>query len=149
MKRRAPEHSLQRAVVDYLGAAIAPPGVARNGAMWHAIDHANARDARAGAERKGRGVIAGIPDLVLIRDGRLHCIELKAQRGALSVAQKHYCDQMKAVGVPYVVVRSLDDLAIVLMHWGVPLRCHLLPLIAADARRAKQHRQRAGEEAAA
>lgn len=136
--RRAPEHNLQRAVVDYLCAAIGPPGVERGGSMWHSIDHANARDARAGAERKGRGVIAGIPDVVLIRAGRLHGIELKSAKGRLSDAQKAYMDALLACGGAFAVVRTLEDLAFVLMGWGVPLRCKLLPFIAADAKRGKQ-----------
>ena len=128
MKRRLVEHSLQRAAVDYLSAAIAPPGICRDGSMWHAVDHANARDARAGAERKGRGVVAGIADLLLIRGGRLHGIELKAGRGKQSRAQVDYMYALIAAGGTYAVVRDLADLEFALRSWGVPLRASLLPL---------------------
>ena len=141
--RRAPEHSLQRAAVDYLAAAVGPPGVCREGVLWHSIDHANARDARAGANRKARGVVAGIPDIVLVRAGRLHGLELKSRAGRLSDAQVAYRDALLAAGGDYVVARTLDDVAFALAGWGVPLRCRLQPFLAADAVRAVRRRRAA------
>lgn len=136
-------HALHRAAVDYLAAAIGPPGVCRDGVLWHSIDHAAAIGARAGAARRARGVIPGIPDLVLIRGGRLHGIELKSRAGRLSDAQVAYRDALLAAGGDYVVARTLDDVALALAGWGVPLRCRLLPFLAADAVRAERRRRAA------
>ena len=100
-------------------------------------------DARAGANRKARGVVAGIPDIVLVRAGRLHGLELKSRAGRLSDAQVAYRDALLAAGGDYVVARTLDDVAFALAGWGVPLRCRLLPFLAADAVRAVRRRRAA------
>lgn len=69
--------------------------------------------ARDGAKRKAMGVRAGFPDFVLLvateRSPYL-CIELKAEKGRQSEAQKNY---QKAVeengGGEYIICRTLDE----------------------------------------
>ncbi len=135
MKRRAPEHSLQRAVVDYLSAAIAPPGVCRDGTMWHAIDHANARNAMAGAMRKARGVVAGIPDLMIYNRGRVIGVELKTRTGVLSAAQAQFMNALSDAGGRYHVIRDLGALELLLAGIGIPLRARLLGVSAEQPKR--------------
>jgi hypothetical protein len=112
--------------VDYLSAAIAPPGICRDGTMWHAIDHADARSTRVGALRKGRGVVAGIPDLMLYHRGVVVGIELKGPRGVLSGAQAAFGAALTAAGGRYHVVRDLDALEALLAGLGIKLRARLL-----------------------
>ena len=78
-----------------------------------------------------------------LRAGRLHGLELKSCAGRLSVAQQGYRDALLAAGGDYVVARTLDDVAFALAGWGVPLRCRLLPFLAADAARAERRRRAA------
>ena len=78
-----------------------------------------------------------------IEGGRLHGLELKSRAGRLSDAQVAYRDALLAAGGDYVVARTLDDVAFALAGWGVPLRCRLLPFLAADAVRAERRRRAA------
>ena len=54
-----------------------------------------------------------------------------------------YWAALLAAGGAYVVARTLDDVAFALAGWGVPLRCRLLPFLAADAVRAVRRRRAA------
>lgn len=57
---------------------------------------------------KSMGLIAGVPDLLLIWGGRLHGIELKFERGVLSPAQKELHSVWRAQGIEVVVFNDLD-----------------------------------------
>ena len=78
---RRPEQTLQRAVVEHLrwrGAAGLFAFHCPNGGWRSAIE------ARV---FKSLGVIAGIPDLILIHGGQVFGLELKAEGGRLSPTQ--------------------------------------------------------------
>jgi hypothetical protein len=81
---------------------------------------------RTGAEAarfRWLGVLAGIPDLCIVgRDGAVRFIEIKAQGGRLSEAQRVMRDRLVAMGVPYVVARSIDDVRRVFAIWGIETR---------------------------
>lgn len=113
-----PEQKFHFAVADFLNAVLP-----RN-AWWSSIGHGGfALDARTGARMKRAGVKAGVPDILIVYDGRAHFLELKAGKGRPSPAQVAVFEALAAAGcVTHGIARSLDDVAYALHVWGVPLR---------------------------
>ena len=71
---------------------------------------------------RGMGLKAGVPDVLIVHEGRAHWVELKAPRGVLSEAQRSTLALIAAAGCPWVVCRSLDELRGALHGWGIPTR---------------------------
>jgi hypothetical protein len=82
MSRRAqPERDLQATVLEHLKLR-APAGT-----FWTHFPAGGRRSRVTGAILKGIGARAGVPDLLIVRDGRLFALELKAGRGATPSAR--------------------------------------------------------------
>jgi hypothetical protein len=114
------EHPIQRSIASVLSVELAPPGkLSREGVCWYAIDHAGYMGAVPGA-RLGRGVVAGIYDLMILWRGRAHVIEVKTDAGELSVDQQMIGTAVLAAGGRIGVARSADEALILLDTWGVP-----------------------------
>jgi VRR-NUC domain len=95
------EASFQRAVIDYARAS------GWKVAHWH--------DSRREVVRKdgtrltiGDKDAAGVPDLLLVRAGRMICAELKSEKGRVSKAQEEWLDALSAVGVEVYVWRPSE-----------------------------------------
>ncbi len=118
MKR--PEQHVHRQVVAYLRVALPSPWIA-----FHVPNGGGRSKAEAGIF-KTLGVRAGVPDLVILGpERRMICIEFKAPppaRSTLSPAQKDTINALSVLGIPTVVVRSLDEAERVLRDMGVPLK---------------------------
>ena len=56
------------------------------------------------------GVLAGVSDLIILKDGECLFVELKDYKGKQSDKQKEFEDKVKEQGFKYFLVRSLDDL---------------------------------------
>lgn len=54
--------------------------------------------------------MAGIPDLMALKDGKARFIEVKSESGKLSVLQQHRINQLRAMGFDAIVARSINDL---------------------------------------
>lgn len=110
---RASERIIHTAIVDYLNAVLPDS---------HLTVHLynNPRSAAAGAAAKRMGMLAGVPDLMIIRPlGRIVFIEVKKEGGRLNPAQiafRLYCRQW---GVPHAVCRSIDDVREFLAEIGI------------------------------
>jgi hypothetical protein len=113
---RPAETPIHIAIVEYLrlvmpGALVIHPA---NGGK---------RSAREGAEFKRMGVLAGTFDLIIVtQEGRLAFLEVKDALGTLSKPQKAFGAALDAAGVPWAVVRSVDDARRVLSLWGIETR---------------------------
>lgn len=67
---------------------------------------------QAGAMLKRKGVLAGVPDILIIKEAGLFIgfvIELKVKKGRLSTAQKERLEQFRAEGWKTLVTWSLDE----------------------------------------
>lgn len=114
------EHPLQKQIADVLRLEIAPPGkVSKAGVCWWSIDHANFAGEVPGV-RVGRGVIAGIPDTFLLHKGRCHFVEIKADDGQLSEAQKSVATAVIVAGGRVGVARSAGEVLLCLDEWQIP-----------------------------
>lgn len=71
------------------------------------------------------GGMPGLPDWLLIYQGRTFAIELKNLRGKMSRNQLYALDKMKEAGAEVAVCRSLDDVIGQLDEWGIPMIARL------------------------
>lgn len=111
-----PETQIQRAVAVYLTAVLKPP------TWWTSIDHGVPMSQKTRARHASIGVRAGIPDILIVHDGRCYWIELKAERGKLSPAQKLVNEALVRAGCAPHLCRSIDDVRFSLNMWRIPTR---------------------------
>jgi len=112
---KASERQLQSAVADWLALALPPD------AFFSSIGHGGGGKVR-GALLKRTGLKAGVPDLLVIADGRARFIELKTAKGRLSPAQREAHDALVRAGALVAVCRSIEDVAAQISAWGIPTR---------------------------
>lgn len=113
-KRRArDEDQIQAAVCLHLSVR-AVPGVV----FWHTPNGGSRTAAEAG-RFKALGVKAGVPDVLVLRAGRLFALELKALGGRLSDAQRDMLAALEAAGAATGVAYGLDEAIAQLERWGV------------------------------
>lgn len=110
MKRKQPERQLQKAVAEYLGRALPA------GAFFSSIPGGEGRATRT------PGYAAGLPDMLIIWDGRPFFLELKSKRGRVSPAQHETMLALIRNYAPTTTVRSLEDIEDFARINGIPLR---------------------------
>jgi hypothetical protein len=75
------------------------------------------RSAVEAAILKSLGVVAGVPDLLIVHAGRLYCLELKSERGRLSPAQIQTHEQLQRAGAHVAVAHGIDAALAQLTAW--------------------------------
>ena len=114
--REWPQH---KQIADVLAREIAPAGrISRHCVMWFSIDHADY--AGIAATRVGRGIIAGIPDIFIIWLGQSYLIEIKADDGIASNAQRSIIAGLIIGGTKVAAARDARDVLAILDEWGIP-----------------------------
>ncbi len=68
---------------------------------------------RASSQHALLGLTAGVPDVILIRGGIAHALELKRMSGKLSLSQVAVHAQLRAAGVETYVAYGVNDA----LHW--------------------------------
>jgi hypothetical protein len=70
---------------------------------------------------KDIGVVAGVPDLVMIHPetGVTYFVEVKTDKGSLSKEQRAFRDRCLSLGHPWALVRSRDQFQDVATEWGL------------------------------
>ena len=107
------EHALQTAVCQYMDVALRP------GLYYLAIPNGGLRDISTARKLKAEGVRAGVADLqILLDQGRSAWIELKIKGGSLSPVQKSFRDVCQALGHPWAMAKTVDDVAVFLAAIG-------------------------------
>ena len=126
-RRGTPEADLQRSVVRALRFALP-----RTAILHHCVNEvteAGPRGAKRQAILVGMGVHGGFADVMILCDGRVLFLELKAPKGRLRPDQEAFRDAVLAQGFSWALVRSLDDALGALADHGFTTR------IASPARR--------------
>lgn len=114
MSRRArPEQQIQKAVCEHL-AWRARPGVF----SFH-VPLGGYRSPIEAAIFKSIGTIAGIPDIILIFEGRCYALELKTENGRLTEVQHVVHERMRAAGATVAVAYGVDQALAQLKRWGL------------------------------
>ncbi|NVO13832.1 MAG: VRR-NUC domain-containing protein [Rhodoplanes sp.] len=114
------EFQIQRAVCIFLTKHARPDVV-----WWH-TPNGGLRGAEEAKRFKQMGVRAGVPDLLLLRQGRLYGLELKQPGGHLSPSQVALHPQLLASGMAGIA--TVDNLAAARMQlfvWGIVDNPHL------------------------
>jgi hypothetical protein len=113
---RNAEARIQAAIVEWVR-TVAPQLI-----VFHPANGGFRTKAEA-ARMKWIGVLAGIPDLVLLgRDGKTWLIEVKADGGTLSADQIVIRDRCTALRIPHCIARSIDDVRVAFQIWEIPTR---------------------------
>jgi hypothetical protein len=99
--KRPTEAQVQRAIIDRLRLM---------GALAVHVPNAGLRSERAGQRLKGEGMRPGFPDLVVIGQGRVCFLEVKAPgTGRLSVRQIECHEEIRRRGAQVFTVTSQDE----------------------------------------
>ena len=78
------------------------------------------RNAREGLNIKLDGALAGYPDLIVCApSGKCLFLEVKAPNGKVSPVQRDLGLRLQGLGYVWAVVRSVDDMCIVLQEVGL------------------------------
>lgn len=112
-KRSSPEQAIQRAVVSHLKQR-ATPGVF----AWHTPNGGYRRPIEA-AILKAMGTVAGIPDLLILKQGTLFALELKAGKNKRTPIQEEVHDRLALAGAVVSTATGLDEALTTLERWGV------------------------------
>lgn len=115
-----PEQAVQRACVEFLR-QCAPDGLA-----WSAINPVPAKSKSVAGISKAMGMKAGIPDILLVWKGRAIFVEVKADGGRLSPAQRDCQAGLKLAGALVHTVKSLNEFIDFLGAAGIPIRARLV-----------------------
>lgn len=107
------EDVLHRVVIEHL-ASRARHGVA----YWH-TPNGGKRHLYEAAKLKKMGVLAGMPDLLLLRDGKLYALELKTEAGRVSDCQHLALAMLSSAGAQIAVAYGLSEALAKLEAWDL------------------------------
>lgn len=102
-RHKRPEEIFQRAVAQYLDLALPEDAV-----FFH-CPNGGARSKAAAGIFKAMGVKAGIPDIIVIYQGQVVAIELKAPGGTLSLAQKAMHEHLTNAGALVYTATRIEE----------------------------------------
>ncbi len=111
MKR--PEQAIQHAVVAHLRQRAEPR------VFFWSTPNEGKRGFVAAAALKASGLTAGVPDLLILKAGSLHALELKAPGGRLTPSQRLVMERMEQCGAQTAVAHSIDEALVTLEFWGI------------------------------
>ncbi len=121
------EDDLHKHVARILTYAVAPPGkLSGDGVYWCSIEHRNARSRIEGALRKARGVVAGVPDILIGYRNRTYWVELKRHDGTRSKSQIALHPVLEACGQPVGLCRTPDEVIAFLERHGIPVKAEVM-----------------------
>jgi hypothetical protein len=112
-RRARPEQIIQRAVFDHLRTRGAPGVFA-----FHPANGGYRKPVEA-AILKGLGVVAGVPDVFIVHNGRCFAMELKAEGGRATDKQLACIAALREAGAFTCVVEGLDRALACLESWGL------------------------------
>lgn len=94
------ETEIQKQILQYLSY--------RPGVYWRMNTGAFAGEYK-GKKRFVRFGVPGFSDIIGVRDGQMIAIEVKAEKGKMSVFQQEFRTNIEINGGKYVLARSVDD----------------------------------------
>src|SRR5690242_18814977 len=105
------EHELQVGIVELLRRKY-------RRLLVYAVPNGGHRGLSEAVRLKAEGVTSGIPDLALVLpSGRAAFLEVKTQSGRLRPDQEAFGAWARANGVPWAVVRNIDETILALDSW--------------------------------
>lgn len=118
---RRPEQAIQKAVFQHIRARGVPGLVA-----WHTPNGAFYGGKRSGkgvaiqgSIMAGLGVRAGVSDILLVHEGKIFALELKAEGGRATEQQLKFLSDMEQAGAFTALPTGLDAALATLESWGL------------------------------
>jgi hypothetical protein len=111
--RRHSEANLQITLIQHIRTR------AKKDVFAFAIPNGGLRSSTEAMRFKAQGVVAGVPDLCIIIEGRPYFLELKAPGGRLSDAQRFVMRKLDDAGAVTATAVGLDEALAALEQWGV------------------------------
>jgi hypothetical protein len=105
---RSDEADLQKDVVEWLRLLHVP---------CFSVPNEGKRSARLGAHYKSMGLMPGVSDLVVIREGVVEFWEFKTATGKQSPAQRDFEELVKSYGMAYRLIRTRDEVLKITESW--------------------------------
>jgi len=90
-------------------------------ALWFTVPNEARRSIWQRTILRAMGLLPGAPDYVFIGRESSVCLEFKAPKGVISPAQKDVSKYCNTLGIPYFVVRNVDDALNILENFGLLL----------------------------
>jgi hypothetical protein len=112
-RRVRPERQIQKAVLGHLAWRAVPD------VWWCHYPAGGWRSPIEAAILQSLGVVAGVPDLLLIHRGQLYGLELKAGAGRLTNTQSDMHEKMRRAGAIVATAYGVDAAVTQLVAWGV------------------------------
>src|SRR6266513_2865366 len=103
VRRRRPEQADQRALFQHFAARAA------KGVFACHVPMGGVRSVVEAAILKSMGAVAGVPDVLAIKNGKAFLLELKAAGGKLSPAQVACHARLEAAGAVVGIARGIDE----------------------------------------
>ena len=120
LRDRVPESTLHQQIAGTFRLEIAPAGhISADGVVWWSQDIAAYSGTTPGL-RTARGVIAGVPDMLVLYRGLAHFIEVKAPDGEFSEAQRKVSTSILLSEARYGMARSAPEALQLLDAWDIP-----------------------------
>lgn len=114
------ESPLHQQIASVLRIEIALPGhISPQGVTWWSVDMA-AYAGNAPGIRTARGCVAGVPDLMLVYQGKAFFIEIKASDGLVSPAQRGVAFSIFVANAQWGTATTAEDALALLDAWGIP-----------------------------
>ena len=79
------------------------------------VPNGGTRNIREAMLLKATGVVAGVSDLIIVRQNEIIFVEVKTEIGKQSKEQKKFQETVEKLGFKYLLVRSLEDFKIKLL----------------------------------
>lgn len=119
-KRTDKEGPIHRSIVNWLRLVL-PDGCIVHHSANEGV-RGGSKGAFDGSRRKAMGQVAGWPDITIVTFVGVFFIEVKAEGGRLTDAQKDLHSKLGHLGYGVAVARSIDDARECLNEWGVGYR---------------------------
>jgi hypothetical protein len=87
--------------------------------FWFHPANGGKRSWSEGKSFKAMGVVAGVPDLIILKGGECFALELKAPGGRIQPSQRLCQAAMQDAGVKTATAKGLDEALITLEVWGI------------------------------
>lgn len=118
-KRGREDQTLERRLARALSSALTPK------TFWFAIPNGGRGAALESAAHEGWSGEPRAPDLLFVHEGRAFGLELKGEKGTLSIRQRAAHAALQDAGMRIEVVRSVDEAFARLREFGIPLRARV------------------------
>jgi hypothetical protein len=116
------EHAEQRTMNKVLTMEVARAGhISPQGVVWFSLDQSNSHDTIP-AIRVGRGICAGVPDVLFLFQGRAYWCELKSRDGVVSDPQRSMAASLLLAGCRIGIACSAEEVLALLDQWQIPRR---------------------------